>query len=41
MIPLRRIAVPSEMSGAVLYLVSAASPYTTGSCITCDGGMLA
>ena len=41
MIPLRRIAVPSEMSGAVLYLVSAASSYTTGSCITCDGGMLA
>ncbi|MBU1171833.1 MAG: SDR family oxidoreductase [Proteobacteria bacterium] len=40
-IPLKRIAKPSEMSGAVLYLVSDASSYTTGSCITCDGGMLA
>jgi NAD(P)-dependent dehydrogenase (short-subunit alcohol dehydrogenase family) len=40
-IPLKRIAVPSEMAGAVLYLASEASSYTTGSCITCDGGMLA
>jgi NAD(P)-dependent dehydrogenase (short-subunit alcohol dehydrogenase family) len=41
MIPLKRIADPSEMSGAVLYLVSDASSFTTGSMITCDGGMLA
>lgn len=41
MIPLKRIAMPSEMVGAVLYLASSASSYTTGSCITCDGGMLA
>lgn len=40
-IPLGRHADPSEMAGAVLYLVSDASSYTTGSCITCDGGYLA
>jgi NAD(P)-dependent dehydrogenase (short-subunit alcohol dehydrogenase family) len=40
-IPLGREARPSEMAGAVLYLVSEASSFTTGSCITCDGGMLA
>lgn len=40
-IPLQRIARPEEMVGAVLYLVSDASSFTTGSCITCDGGMLA
>lgn len=41
MIPLKRMASPSEMTGAVLYLVSDASSFTTGSMITCDGGMLA
>lgn len=40
-IPLARIAVPTEMAGAVLHLVSDAASYTTGSSITCDGGMLA
>ena len=30
-----------EMTGAVLYLVSEAASYTTGTCITCDGGLLA
>ncbi len=40
-IPLQRIAQPEEMAGAVLYLVSDAASFTTGSCITCDGGMLA
>jgi len=39
-IPMGRIAKPEEMAPAVLYLVSEASSYTTGSCITCDGGML-
>jgi NAD(P)-dependent dehydrogenase (short-subunit alcohol dehydrogenase family) len=40
-IPLRRHAQPEEMAGAVLYLVSDASSYTTGTCIICDGGALA
>lgn len=39
-IPMGRIARPEEMAPAVLYLVSDASSYTTGTCITCDGGML-
>lgn len=41
MIPLKRMASASEMSGAVLYLVSDAASFTTGSMIVCDGGMLA
>ena len=40
-IPLQRHAEPHEMAGAVLYLVSDASSFTTGICITCDGGYLA
>jgi len=40
-IPLGRIAQPAEMAGAVLYLVSDAATYTTGMCLTVDGGMLA
>ena len=40
-IPISRMADPIEMAGAVLYLVSDAASYTTGSCITIDGGMLA
>ena len=39
-VPLQRVAEPSEMAGAVLYLVSDAASYTTGSCITVDGGYL-
>jgi NAD(P)-dependent dehydrogenase (short-subunit alcohol dehydrogenase family) len=41
MIPMGRIAKPGEMAGAVLYLVSDAASYTTGICLTVDGGMLA
>jgi len=40
-IPMGRIAKPEEMAGAVVYLVTQAGSYTTGSCITVDGGMLA
>jgi len=40
-IPMGRHADPMEMVGAVLYLVSDAASFTTGACITCDGGFLA
>lgn len=40
-IPLQRHAQPAEMAGAVLYLVSDAASYTTGTTIVCDGGVLA
>jgi NAD(P)-dependent dehydrogenase (short-subunit alcohol dehydrogenase family) len=39
-IPMHRIAEPDEMAGTVLYLVSDASSYTTGTCINVDGGYL-
>ncbi|WP_141732169.1 SDR family oxidoreductase [Oligoflexus tunisiensis] len=39
-VPLQRVAQPDEMAGAVLYLVSPAASYTTGSCLTVDGGYL-
>jgi len=39
-VPLGRHAEPGEMAGAVLYLVSDTSSYTTGTCIACDGGYL-
>ena len=39
-IPLRRYAEPSERAGTVLYLVSNASSFATGSCVTVDGGYL-
>jgi NAD(P)-dependent dehydrogenase (short-subunit alcohol dehydrogenase family) len=40
-IPMNRHALPEEMAGAVLYLASEASSFTTGTTIVCDGGMLA
>ena len=40
-IPMGRHATPDEMAGAVLYLVSDTASFTTGTCITCDGGFLA
>ena len=39
-IPLGRIAQPEEMSGMVLFLVSDAATYVTGSTFTVDGGIL-
>lgn len=39
-VPMNRVAQPDEMAGAVLYLVSPASSYTTGICLTVDGGYL-
>ena len=39
-IPMGRYAKPEEMAGAVLYLVSDAASFTTGTHVICDGGML-
>ncbi|SHJ00192.1 NAD(P)-dependent dehydrogenase, short-chain alcohol dehydrogenase family [Desulfatibacillum alkenivorans DSM 16219] len=39
-IPMHRHAVPEEMAGTVLYLVSDASSFTTGEVIVVDGGMV-
>ena len=39
-VPMKRVAQPSELAGAVLYLVSPAASYTTGVCLPVDGGFL-
>jgi NAD(P)-dependent dehydrogenase (short-subunit alcohol dehydrogenase family) len=39
-VPMKRVAKPEEMAGTVLYLVSNASSYTTGTAINVDGGYL-
>jgi NAD(P)-dependent dehydrogenase (short-subunit alcohol dehydrogenase family) len=39
-VPMKRVAQPEEMAGTVLYLVSNASSYTTGTSINVDGGFL-
>ena len=38
--PMNRVADPSEMAGAALYLASDAASYTTGTCLNVDGGYL-
>ncbi|MFK7733418.1 MAG: SDR family NAD(P)-dependent oxidoreductase [Pseudomonadales bacterium] len=38
-IALKRVGEPSEVVGAVLYFASSASSYTTGTCMTIDGGV--
>ncbi len=38
--PMNRVAEPSEMAGAALYLASDAASYTTGTCLNVDGGYL-
>ena len=40
-IPLGRFGLPSEISGAVLFLASSYSNYMTGQSIIIDGGWLA
>ncbi len=40
-IPMGRHAVPREIAGAVLYLVSDAASFTTGTSLVVDGGALA
>jgi NAD(P)-dependent dehydrogenase (short-subunit alcohol dehydrogenase family) len=37
--PMARVATPDEIAGAALYLASDAATYTTGHCLTVDGGM--
>lgn len=39
-VPMKRVAEPEEMAGTVLYLVSNASSYTTGTALNVDGGFL-
>jgi citronellol/citronellal dehydrogenase len=37
-IPLKRLGVPSEISAAVVFLLSDAAAFVTGTCLRVDGG---
>ncbi|HLK33780.1 MAG TPA: SDR family oxidoreductase, partial [Terriglobales bacterium] len=37
--PMRRIGVPADMAGAVIYLASRAGAYVNGAVIPVDGGI--
>lgn len=39
--PLGRLARPSEIADAIVFLASTESAFTTGACLTIDGGLLA
>lgn len=40
-IPMRRLGQPAEVAAAVVWLLSPAASYVTGSSLVCDGGLLA